>query len=197
MDPVSDIFYIEQVRKGNINAYSFLVDRHKDKAYNLAFRICGNCEEAEEVAQDAFIKAYRSLTGFKMKSSFATWLYRIVYNTAISLVRNRKKGILSIEEFPADAVDFLGMNDNEEEAIDDYRNSLVNFALQKISEEERGLITLYYYNDMEIDKISEITGINKSNIKVKLFRARKKMADIIEKVEKKNIFYHEQTGSAR
>jgi RNA polymerase sigma factor (sigma-70 family) len=190
MDVKSDIYYIGQVLEGKINAFSYLVDRHKDNAFNLAFRICGNREEAEEIAQDAFIKAYRSLKDFKMKSSFATWLYRIVYNTSISLVRSRKKGVLAIEEFPADAVDFLSFNNNEDEAADDYRNSLVNFALQKIPEEERGLITLYYYNDLNMEEIAKITGVNKSNIKVKLFRARKKMIDIIGKVEKKNVFYH-------
>jgi RNA polymerase sigma-70 factor (ECF subfamily) len=187
MDYKSDIFYIGQVLEGKTNAFSYLVDRHKDKAYNLAFRICGNREEAEEIAQDAFVKAYSSLKDFRMKSSFPTWLYRIVYNTAISLVRNRKKGVLALEEFPADAVDFLGFSNTEEEALDDYRNSLVNFALLKISEEERGLITLYYYNDLNIEEISVITGITRSNLKVKLFRARKKIIEIIEKVEKKNV----------
>jgi RNA polymerase sigma-70 factor (ECF subfamily) len=191
MDYRKDTYYIEQVLEGKINAFSYLVDRHKDKAYNLAFRICGNREEAEEIAQDAFIKAYRSLGNFRNKSSFSTWLFRIVYNTSISLVRSRKKGVLAIEEFPADAVDFLGINRNEEEAAEDYRNSLINFALQKISEDDRGLITLFYYDDLDTEEISKITGINKSGIKVKLFRARKKMADIIAKVEQKNVFYHE------
>ena len=191
MDNRNDTYYIEQVLEGKINAFSYLVDRHKDKAYNLAFRICGNREEAEEIAQDAFIKAYRSLSNFRKKSSFSTWLFRIVYNTSISLVRSRKKGVLAIEEFPADAVDFLGINRNEEEAAEDYRNSLINFALQKISEDDRGLITLYYYDDLDTEEISKITGINKSGIKVRLFRARKKMADIIAKVEQKNVFYHE------
>ena len=191
MDYRNDTYYIEQVLEGNVNAFSYLVDRHKDKAYNLAFRICGNREEAEEIAQDAFIKAYRSLGNFRNKSSFSTWLFRIVYNTSISLVRSRKKGVLAIEEFPADAVDFLGINRNEEEAAEDYRNSLINFALQKISEDDRGLITLFYYDDLDTEEISKITGINKSGIKVKLFRARKKMADIIAKVEQKNVFYHE------
>jgi len=191
MDYRKDTYYIEQVLEGKINAFSYLVDRHKDKAYNLAFRICGNREEAEEIAQDAFIKAYRSLGNFRNKSSFSTWLFRIVYNTSISLVRSRKKGVLAIEEFPADAVDFLGINRNEEEAAEDYRNSLISFALQKISEDDRGLITLFYYDDLDTEEISKITGINKSGIKVKLFRARKKMADIIAKVEQKNVFYHE------
>jgi len=191
MERKDDILYIEQVLSGKINAFSYIVDRHKNRAYNLAFRICGNHEEAEEIAQDSFMKVYRSLSGFKMKSSFATWLYRIVYNTAISHVRNRKIRLLSLEDFPADATDFLSAGISEEEADRDYRNSLVNFALQKITEEERGLISLYYYDEMSTDEIADVTGISRSNIKVKLFRARQKMMEIIEKVEKKKFTYHE------
>ena len=191
MDYKGDIFYIGQVLEGKTNAFTHIVDRHKDHAYNLALKICDSHEEAEEIAQDAFMKAYRSLRHFKMRSSFATWLYRIVYNTAISLVRTRKKGVLSLEEFPADAIDFIRDNSSEEEAETEYRNSLVNFSLQKISEEERGLITLYYYEELSIDEIADITAITKSNVKVKLFRARQKMTEIIEKIEKKNLIYHD------
>jgi RNA polymerase sigma factor (sigma-70 family) len=186
-----DILNIEKVLEGNINAFSYIVDRHKDKSFNLAFRICGSREEAEEIVQDSFLKAYKSLGGFKMQSSFATWFYRIIYNTAISYVRIRKKGVLSLEDFPADATDFIGTNTSDEEVEREYRTSLVNFALQKITEEERGLISLFYYNEMSMDEIADVTGISKSNIKVRLFRARQKMLGIIEKVEKKKIVYHE------
>jgi len=182
-----DKYYIEQVLTGNVNAFSCLVEVHKDKAFNLAFRICGNREEAEEIAQDAFLKAYRSLGDFRMKSSFATWLYRIVYNTAVSMVRTRKEKVLSLDEFPADAVDFLSASGNEEQAGVEYKNALINFALQKIPEDERGLITLYYYNELPADEISKITGISKANLKVKLFRARQKMAGIIRKAEMENV----------
>ncbi len=191
MDYKGDVYYIEQVLDGKINAFSYLVERHKDKAFNLAFRICGNREEAEEIAQDAFLKAYKALRGFKMKSRFETWLYRIVYNTAISLVRTRRKGILSVEDFPADAIDFLTFNPNVDEAENEFRSSLVNFALQKIDEEDRALVSMYYYDELDTGKISDITGISKSNIKVKLFRARQKMIEIIARVETKNIIYNE------
>jgi RNA polymerase sigma-70 factor (ECF subfamily) len=191
MDYKGDIYYIEQILAGNSYSFSNIVDRHKNKAYNLAFRICGNHEVAEELAQDSFLKAYRSLRSFKMRSSFATWLYRIVYNTAISHVRIKKKGVLSLEDFPVDATDFMGNNTSEEEAEKEYRSSLVNFVLQKINEEERGLISLYYYEEMSTEEISEVTGISKSNVKVKLFRARQKMLEIIERVEKKKLIYHE------
>jgi RNA polymerase sigma factor (sigma-70 family) len=195
MDYKDDIFYIDQVLAGKNSAFSYIVDRHKDRAYNLAFRICGNHEEAEEIAQDSFLKAYRSLKSFKRKSSFATWLYRIVYNTSISFVRVKKKGVLSLDDFPADVIDFMGSNTNEEDAEKEYRCALVNFALQKISEEERGLISLYYYEEMSADEISDVTGISKSNIKVKLFRSRQKMLEIIERVEKKKtVQYENQAG---
>jgi RNA polymerase sigma factor (sigma-70 family) len=191
MDYKGDKYYIEQVLSGKQNAFTYLVDRHKDHAYNLALRICGSHVEAEEISQDSFVKAYRSLKQFKMKSSFATWLYRIVYNTAISLVRVRKKAPLSLEDFPVDATDFIGVNTSEEEAENEFRSILVSFALQKLSEEERGLIGLYYYEELSNEEISQITGISKSNIKVKLFRARHKMIEIIKNAEKKKLVYHE------
>jgi RNA polymerase sigma factor (sigma-70 family) len=186
-----DIIFIEQVLAGKVNAYSYIVDHHKNRAYNLAFRICGNHEDAEEITQDSFLKAYKSLPNFKMKSSFSTWLYRIIYNTAISHVRIKKKGTLSIEDFPADASDFMGSNTSEEEAEREYRKALVNFALQKINEDERALISLFYYDEMNTEEIASVTGLKASNIKVKLFRARQKMLEIIEKVEKKKLTYHE------
>jgi RNA polymerase sigma-70 factor (ECF subfamily) len=169
------------------------VDQHKDRAFNLAFRICCNREEAEEIAQDSFLKAYRALGSFQRKSSFSTWLYRIVYNTAVSYVRIKKKEILSLEDFPADATDFIGTCASEEEAESEYRRSLINFAFQKISEEDRSLITLHYYEEMSTEEISEVTGISKSNIKVKLFRARQKMLQIFENAEKNKTIPYEIT----
>ncbi len=186
--------YIDQVLQGNINAFTYIIDRHKDKAFNLAFRICCNREDAEEIAQDSFLKAYRALGSFKRKSSFSTWLYRIVYNTAVSFVRVKKKEILSLEDFPADARDFMGTGISDEEADIEYRRSLINFAFQKISEEDRSLITLHYYQDMSTEEISQVTGISKSNVKVKLFRARQKMLQIFEYAEKKRIIPYEYTA---
>jgi RNA polymerase sigma factor (sigma-70 family) len=188
------LIYIDQVLNGNVNAFTHIVDMHKDRAFNLAFRICCSREEAEEIAQDSFLKAYRALGSFKRKSSFSTWLYRIVYNTAVSYVRIKKKEILSLEDFPADATDFIGTGTSDEEADAEYRRSLINFAFQKISDEERSLITLHYYEEMSTDEISEVTGISKSNIKVTLFRARQKMFQIFENAEKKRLIRYEYTG---
>jgi len=191
MDRRDDIYFIRQVLNGNINSYAVLVDRHKDRVFNLAFRITGNREEAEEVAQDAFLKAYRSLGSFRMNSLFSTWLYKIVYNTAISFIRTRKKTALSLDEFSTGIKDFEYENPDEIKAEQEYRNYLVNFAMQKLSEEERAVISLYYYEELSSEEISVITGISRNNIKVRLFRARQRMAEIIKKEEQKNMIYHE------
>ncbi len=192
MDYKGDAYYISQILEGRMNAFSHIVDRHKDNVFNLAIRICGNREDAEEVSQDSFLKAFRSLDGFRMKSSFSTWLYRIVYNSSISHIRKRKGTVLSLDEFPANASDFLSNFTTEEEAMDEYRRSLVSFAMQKLPEEDRALITLYYYEDMDVEQISQVTGISKPNVKVRLFRTRQKMSEIIVNAEKKNIIYHEE-----
>ena len=191
MDRKEDTYYIRQVLNGNINSFAGLVDRHKDRVFNLAFRITGNREEAEEVAQDAFLKAYRSLGSFRMNSLFSTWLYKIVYNTAISFIRTRKKTALSLDEFPAGIKDFEYENPDEIKAEQEYRNYLVNFAMQKLSEEERAVISLYYYEELSSEEISVIIGTSRNNIKVRLFRARQRMAEIIKKEEQKKMIYHE------
>ncbi len=191
MDYKGDLYYLDQVLDGNTISYSHVVDRHKERVFNLALRICGNREEAEEIAQDAFLKAFRSLRDLRRKSSFTTWLYRIVYNTSISHLRSRKNVTISLEEFPVERIDFEFSFRDPSEAEAEYRNALVNFAMQRITDEERGLITLYYYEEMNFEEISDLTGISKPNIRVKLFRARQKMLVIIENAEKKKLICHE------
>ena len=190
MDYKGDAYYIKEVLNGNTNAFTFIVNRHKNNVFNLAVKICGNREEGEEIAQDTFLKVFRSLSDFRNKSSFATWLYRIVYNTSISYLRARKREVLSLEDFPADANDFIGTGESEETAEREYREALVNFALQKLNESDRAVITLFYYEEMDLAGISEITGISKDNVKIRLFRARKKMLEDIEKSKNKKVIHH-------
>jgi RNA polymerase sigma-70 factor (ECF subfamily) len=186
MDYKGDNYYIDQVIAGKAIAFSYIVDYHKNKIFNLAFRICGNREDAEEVSQDSFLKAYRSIREFRMKSSFSTWLFRIVYNTAISKIRSRKERTISLSDYPSESFEFSGINEFDEDSDREHKKYIVNQALIKLTAEERAVISLYYYDDMTIDEIAEVTGSGKSNIKVKLFRARQKMLETIEKFEKVN-----------
>ncbi len=84
-----DNFYISKILAGDSTAYVFLIEKYKNMAFSIALKITRNREDAEEIAQDAFIKVYDSLKDFRKKSKFSTWLYKIVYNTAISRIRKK------------------------------------------------------------------------------------------------------------
>lgn len=192
MNYPGDKHYLDKVLGGNKNAYAFIVDRYRDNVFSLAHKICGSFEDAEEVAQDAFIKAFRSLGSFRNRSSFATWLYRITYNSAISHIRSRNRSVLKLEDFPADAVDFLRDSESDEIAEIEYRRTLLNFAIQKLGDEERAIISMHYFQEMNLTEMAEITGIGKSNLKVRLFRARKKIEEIITKNQMKERLLYER-----
>lgn len=185
----SDRYYINLVLSGIREAFSTIVKRHQDNVYYLSLKICGNREDAEEIAQDSFVKAFHSLSSFKGKSSFATWLYRIVYNTSMTFVRKNKLDILRLEDFPVDSVDFIRSNSMDEEAEIEYMKILLSYAMQKLDHEDRAIITMHYYQDLSHSEICTITGLSRSNIKVRLFRARKRMQEIIEKNMIKELTY--------
>lgn len=187
MNKNEDIFLVNQVLGGNVNAFRTIIDLHKDKAFNLAYRMCGSREDAEEIIQDSFLKAYRSLREFRMDSLFATWFYRIVYNTSVSFIRAKKEIIiLSGDCFP-DSQKYSDTNYFESVSEEEHKRKLVNYALGKLSEEERGLISLFYYDEHTLAEISEITCENISNIKVKLHRSRKKMLEILTGINNRKV----------
>ena len=171
----SDNFYIDKVLNNDVNAYASLVDMHKDMVFTIALKIVRNREDAEEIAQDVFVKAYQSLATFKKESKFSTWLYRIVYNTAIS--KTRKKNIETtninydiVENYSEDDI-----NDNLNRLDNNEQKTIINKVLKKLNPEDHLLVILYYFEEKSIDEISEIVNISQSNVKVKLFRIRKKL----------------------
>jgi len=179
MEYKGDNWYIKLVLGGDVHAYANLVDRYKDMVFTLAARMLHNREEAEEVAQDTFLKAYRSLQTFRGQAKFSTWVYKITYNTCISRLRKKKQAVCSIDEadlsgsMAAEAENGLGKLEKEE------RRMLVNRALEELEEEDVFLITLYYYDDRPMDEIAGITGLSRNHVKVKLFRARKRMMGML------------------
>ncbi len=175
MDTQSDIYYIDKVLTGDMNAYTMLVDKYKGMVYTMALKILRNNEEAEETAQDAFIKAYQSLSKFKKESKFSTWLYRIVYNAAISKTRKKvlQKVDLNNEIIDNYTTDEIKSNLFILEEGD--KKKLIQKIMSKLSPEESTLITLYYYDDNTTEGIADIMGLSQSNVKVRLFRIRNKM----------------------
>jgi RNA polymerase sigma-70 factor (ECF subfamily) len=171
----NDIFYLQQIISGNVRAYAFLVEKHKEMVFSIALKILHSREDAEEIAQDAFVKAYQSLPGFKNEAKFSTWLYRIVYNSAISKVRKKKLELSPLDDSTINnySEDLNGGNHSLFDGPDQYE--LLNKALKSLPEDENVIISLFYQNDHSIEDISTITGLTVANVKVKLHRIRKKL----------------------
>jgi RNA polymerase sigma factor (sigma-70 family) len=184
-----DSYYISQVlEKGDASAFAGLINKHKTMAYNIAYRITRNREDAEEVAQDAFVKVYHNLQQFRGESKFTTWLYKVIYNLGLSKIRKKSLSFASIddENFYEEGQSDDAFLDADKLTVRD-RKLFVNKALDNLDESESLLITLYYMNDLPVEEISDITGLSESNVKVKLFRARKKMQQHLNSLLKDEI----------
>ncbi len=167
---------------GDASSYRVLVNQYQHLAYTLAVRITKNAEDAEEVTQDAFVKAYASLSGFKGESKFSTWLYKIVLNMATSKVRRKKEAHQNIDDLHLQTpMDNDGARKSE-------RSYYVEQAINSLPEEEAAIVTLFYMEDQSLDEISRIVNLSLSNTKVKLFRARKKMAEMLKSVLKEDLY---------
>lgn len=174
-----DTYYINKVLRGDVNAFSQLVEKHKRMAYTLALRLVNNPEDAEEIAQDAFVKGFQSLKDFKGESKFSTWLYKIVYHVSVSRLRKKQLETYSMDDdfrnFDVSETDhFLTQISIEEQ------NMLVRKAIEKLPADERAIITLYYLNENSVKEITSITSDSESNVKIKLFRARKRLWELLK-----------------
>jgi len=147
--------------------------------FTLALKMVKNREEAEEVAQDTFIKIYSSLTKFKGESKFSTWIYKIAYNTCLDRLKKNKKEDLniSIDEFSSHLVKTM---DNSLSALEENeRKQTIQKCLNLLPSDENFLLTLFYFDDQNLEEIGKIMNISANNAKVKLFRSRQKLAVIL------------------
>jgi RNA polymerase sigma-70 factor (ECF subfamily) len=170
-----DNYYIGLVLRGDPRAYSVLVDRHKQLIYSFALRMLRVPEDAEEVAQDAFVKAYQSLPSFRRESRFSTWLCRIVYNESVSRLRKKKLPVHSFEEPGFAKFDLAATEQSLQEITEQEQQVLIDRALGVLPEDERSIISLFYLHEQPVKEIAVIMGLSESNVKIKLFRARKRM----------------------
>ena len=182
MDKIDDQYYIQKVKAGEADAFRFLVERHKTIVFNIVLQITRSKEDTEEVAQDVFLKAYQSISNFKGDSKFSTWLYRIAYNMAISKVRKKKLPISSIEDYELADHEIKQVYDDFELIESSDKKKYLKKAIDQLSSEDSLVITLYYLNERSIEEISELADMSKSNVKVRLHRARKKMFDYLSKL---------------
>ncbi len=179
---ISDQQLISQVLNGDHQSYKVLVERYQHYIFTLAYRLTESREDAEEIAQDVFVKAFRSLADFKGGSKFSTWLYTISHNTSITLLRKKKLKIISLDQEGT----FFQVENQESDfkanqMEDKSRREMVNNAIAMLSADDAQIITLFYKGDQSLDEIGQIIGIEPNAVKVRLFRARQRLKEKMQK----------------
>lgn len=176
----NDQHYINKVKEGDTNSFAILVDNYKDMVFSLALKIMRNREEAEEVSQDTFIKAFRSLHSFKGDSKFSTWLYKITYNNCMDRTKRISRS------YNAQTIDTVVENkiESSESILDSIerkeRAKLIEQCLEELPQEERLILWMFYYQELSLKEIIDVTSYTQANLKVKLHRARKKLLKIVQ-----------------
>ena len=178
--PDTDI--IGLVLKGDANAYAVLVERYQNLVFTIALRYVKSREDAEEVAQDVFVKAYRSLADFKGTAKFSTWLYTVATTTCITFLRKKRLDVQSLDNekvfATADNIDG-GMSANQVEQKS--RVNMVNEAIKLLSHDDAQVITLFYKGEQTLEEIAQILGKEPNTVKVQLHRARARLKEKMER----------------
>jgi RNA polymerase sigma-70 factor (ECF subfamily) len=171
MNTEQEFQLIDRILAGEEELYRKLVDQYKRYAYTIAVRILLNRPDAEEAAQDAFIKAYRSLKDFTRQSKFSTWLYRIVFNTAVSYKRKQRNPLHSLDAAGDEAAEWTSPAEQHD------KEKFLHMALNRLKEADRMAISLFYLKEFSLEEIGEIMETDPNTIKVRIHRARIKLAD--------------------
>ncbi len=176
-----DAAAVARAKGGDEEAFRTLVERHSRSIYRLAYRMTGRPEDAEDVVQDAFVRAYRQLGRFEARSNFATWLYRIAFNCAIDHMRSRPHREHSE---PHDTLEHLAPHQSGP-SLDDLVfaaeiNVQVQTALQALSEQERAAFLMRHYHGCSIDEICGVLGLKSNAAKHSIFRAVRKMRSALK-----------------
>lgn len=185
---LSDIELINQTLAGNQAAYADLVKRHQRFVFTLALRFTKHREDAEEVSQDCFVKAYRSLASFQQQSKFSTWLYSIVYTTAMTHLRKKSINTTSIDDEDAhiqiaDQYGSMDVNIAENRS----RSYYLNMAIGQLLPDDAAIITLFYNGEQSLEEIGEALNMEANTVKVKLFRARQRLKEKLERLLKSEV----------
>ena len=179
---LSDIELIQQTLGGSQSAYADLVKRHQRFVFTLALRFSKNREDAEEIAQDCFVKAYRSLASFQQQSKFSTWLYSIVYTTAMTSLRKKRVETSSIHNEDENLqIEGKTAVIDTNHAENNSRSFYLNQAIAQLLPDDAAVLTLFYKGEQSIEEISHALGIETNAVKVKLFRARQRLKEKLER----------------
>lgn len=171
---------IKQVLEGDSSSFSYFVDSYQDMAMTIAFRLLRNRQDAEDVVQNAFVKAYYNLHTYRSNSKFSTWFYRIVYNTAITAY-NKIKDRQEVHDIENKVIEPLLSKSNSAYSMEEQeQKEKIEQAIAQLPKSEAIIVSLYYIEEYPVKEIAEIMSLNKSNVKIKLFRARKLLQDLLK-----------------
>jgi RNA polymerase sigma-70 factor (ECF subfamily) len=178
---------VERAQSGDSDAFRLLVEQHSRAVFRLAFRMTGNEQDAEDVVQETFLRAYRQLDKYEARSSFSTWLYRIASNYSLDLIRMRKRHEDKRERGKADERDILQtlpVNTPGPDRIlySSQVQERVNEALNELSAQERTAFVLRHFEGLSIDEIGETLGTGTNATKHSIFRAVQKLRRSLEPV---------------
>ncbi len=178
---LSDDKLIQQAQAGEQQAFAALVRRYEQYAFTLALRFVKNREDAHEVAQDSFLRAFRYLPEFRGEAKFTTWFYKIIYSTSLNFLRKQNPDIQSLDdETRPIQLSHHGGNDASHQLEIEDRNAALQQAISQLSHDDAGVITLFYLYENSLDEICQIMGLSMTNAKTKLCRARQRLKAIIE-----------------
>lgn len=172
--------WLEQARQGDKAAFGRLIEAYQGPVYNLAYRMLGNRGEAEEAAQEAFIRAYTRLDTYDPDRKFSTWMLSITSNYCVDLLRKRRALLLSLDHpLPPHPALMSDRSDNPEiQAADSEREAMVQALLEHLPEDYRQAVVLRYWYDLSYEEIAGIMETSVSAIKSRLFRARRQLAEV-------------------
>ena len=174
---------VRKAQAGDLGAYDDLIRRYQDRIYGLAYHLTSNHEEANDIAQETFIKAWRALAGFKGDASFYTWIYRIAYNHTLNHLKSRRMRTthLSLNDMDLNAEnnpDLVALSSDKTPHRDAKLSELserLNTALQKLSEEHRAVVTLHDIQGLPHEEIAQIIGVNSGTVRSRLHYARQQL----------------------
>ncbi len=172
--------WLEQARRGDKSAFGRLIEAYQGPVYNLAYRMLGNRGEAEEAAQEAFIRAYTRLDTYDPARKFSTWMLSITSNYCVDLLRKRRALLLSLDQPlpPHPALMSDRAENPEAQAADSEREAMVQALLETLPEDYRQTVVLRYWYDLSYEEIAEVMDTSVSAIKSRLFRARRQLAEV-------------------
>ncbi len=179
--------WIQAARAGDKQAFSRLVEAYQRPVYNLTFRMLGNGDEAQDAAQEAFLRAYSRLGQYDPSHKFSTWLFSIANHYCIDRLRRRKAVYVSIDDNPVLQNLEMDTPRPDERAIDLEQTALLQGLINQLEPDYRTPLILLYWEDLSYEEIAESMGLTVSAVKSRLFRARQKVADLMRKPQQVSV----------